>query len=204
MYVRAKALAEGKLDPIPTSFPEAPYSISVVAGWLSNSIYFHQPHIYIADSLIQRHDYFSSMAIWFQQFCWNREWSRWVRSSGDAPDRFLLFCWNELMGRKSKSVVSTRPQLRHANRIRSALDVAIIAAGEAHPMRWPRGLLTTIAQQHNVSVSHAHGRRRNLLPGVSSANGTIWCVNEFLQILFTSYCKSWCLTLENQRITWCK
>ena len=32
MYVRAKALAEGKLDPIPTSFPEAPYSISVVAG----------------------------------------------------------------------------------------------------------------------------------------------------------------------------
>ena len=108
------------------------------------------------------------------------------------------------MGRKSKSVVSTRPQLRHANRIRSALDVAIIAAGEAHPMRWPRGLLTTIAQQHNVSVSHAHGRRRNLLPGVSSANGTIWCVNEFLQILFTSYCKSWCLTLENQRITWCR
>ena len=32
MYVRAKALAEGKLDPIPTSFPDAPYSISVVAG----------------------------------------------------------------------------------------------------------------------------------------------------------------------------
>ena len=33
MYVRAKALAEGKLDPMPTSFPEAPYSISGVAGW---------------------------------------------------------------------------------------------------------------------------------------------------------------------------
>ncbi|MGE4581930.1 MAG: hypothetical protein AAEC03_06235 [Synechococcus sp.] len=32
MYVRAKALAEGKLDPMPTSFPEAPYSISGVAG----------------------------------------------------------------------------------------------------------------------------------------------------------------------------
>ena len=32
MYVRAKALAEGKLDPMPTSFPEAPYSISAVAG----------------------------------------------------------------------------------------------------------------------------------------------------------------------------
>ena len=33
MYVRAKALAQGKLDPMPTSFPEAPYSISAVAGW---------------------------------------------------------------------------------------------------------------------------------------------------------------------------
>ena len=33
MYIRAKALAEGKLDPMPTSFPEAPYSISAVAGW---------------------------------------------------------------------------------------------------------------------------------------------------------------------------
>ena len=32
MYVRAKALAEGKLDPMPTSFPEAPYSISAVAS----------------------------------------------------------------------------------------------------------------------------------------------------------------------------
>ena len=32
MYVRAKALAEGKLDPMPTSWPEAPYSISAVAG----------------------------------------------------------------------------------------------------------------------------------------------------------------------------
>ncbi|MAR08329.1 MAG: hypothetical protein CL862_14705 [Cyanobium sp. NAT70] len=32
MYVRAKALAEGKLDPMPTSLPEAPYSISAVAG----------------------------------------------------------------------------------------------------------------------------------------------------------------------------
>ena len=32
MYVRAKALAQGKLDPMPTSFPEAPYSISAVAG----------------------------------------------------------------------------------------------------------------------------------------------------------------------------
>ena len=32
MYVRAKALASGKLDPMPTSFPEAPYSISAVAG----------------------------------------------------------------------------------------------------------------------------------------------------------------------------
>ena len=32
MYFRAKALALGKLDPMPTSFPEAPYSISAVAG----------------------------------------------------------------------------------------------------------------------------------------------------------------------------
>ena len=33
MYIRAKALALGKLDPMPTSYPEAPYSISAVAGW---------------------------------------------------------------------------------------------------------------------------------------------------------------------------
>ena len=32
MYIRAKALALGKLDPMPTSSPEAPYSISSVAG----------------------------------------------------------------------------------------------------------------------------------------------------------------------------
>ena len=32
MYIRAKALAEGKLDPMPTSFLEALYSISAVAG----------------------------------------------------------------------------------------------------------------------------------------------------------------------------
>ena len=32
MYQRAKALAEGKLDPMPTSFPEAPYSISAIAS----------------------------------------------------------------------------------------------------------------------------------------------------------------------------
>ena len=32
MYVRAKALALGKLDPMPTSSPEALYSISAVAG----------------------------------------------------------------------------------------------------------------------------------------------------------------------------
>ena len=32
MYIRAKALALGKLDPMPTSYPEAPYSISAVAG----------------------------------------------------------------------------------------------------------------------------------------------------------------------------
>ena len=32
MYIRAKALALGKLDPKPTSSPEAPYSISAVAG----------------------------------------------------------------------------------------------------------------------------------------------------------------------------
>ena len=32
MYMRAKALAAGKLDPMPTSWPEAPYSISAVAG----------------------------------------------------------------------------------------------------------------------------------------------------------------------------
>ena len=31
MYLRAKALAKGKLDPIPTSIPEAPYSISAIA-----------------------------------------------------------------------------------------------------------------------------------------------------------------------------
>ena len=32
MYFRAKALAEGKFDPMPTSFPEALYCISAVAG----------------------------------------------------------------------------------------------------------------------------------------------------------------------------
>ena len=32
MYRRSKALAQGKLDPMPTSFPEAPYSISAVTG----------------------------------------------------------------------------------------------------------------------------------------------------------------------------
>ena len=41
MYVRAKALAEGKLDPMPTSFPQAPYSISAVAGW---SFFKIKPH----------------------------------------------------------------------------------------------------------------------------------------------------------------
>ena len=41
MYIRAKALAEGKLDPMPTSFPEAPYSISAVAGWSFKK----EPHI---------------------------------------------------------------------------------------------------------------------------------------------------------------
>ena len=41
MYIRAKALAEGKLDPMPTSFPEAPYSISAVAGWTFKK----EPHI---------------------------------------------------------------------------------------------------------------------------------------------------------------
>jgi hypothetical protein len=40
MYVRAKALAQGKLDPMPTSFPEAPYSISAVAGWFWFLIWF--------------------------------------------------------------------------------------------------------------------------------------------------------------------
>ena len=30
MYIRAKALAEGKPDPMPTSFPAAPFSISAV------------------------------------------------------------------------------------------------------------------------------------------------------------------------------
>ena len=34
MYIRAKALALGKIDPMPTSSPEAPFSISAVAGWL--------------------------------------------------------------------------------------------------------------------------------------------------------------------------
>ena len=32
MYARAKALAEGKPDPMPTSFPQAPNGISAVAG----------------------------------------------------------------------------------------------------------------------------------------------------------------------------
>ena len=32
MYIRVKAFAEGKLDPMPTSFPEMPCSISAVAG----------------------------------------------------------------------------------------------------------------------------------------------------------------------------
>ena len=76
------------------------------------------------------------------------------------------------MGRKPKSNVPTRPQLRYANQIRNALDLAIIAAGEVYPKSWPRGLLTAIARKHDVSVSHAHARRQNLLPGVRSANGT--------------------------------
>ena len=32
MYVRAVALAQGNPDPMPTSHPEAPYSISAIAG----------------------------------------------------------------------------------------------------------------------------------------------------------------------------
>ena len=32
MYIRAAVLAQGKLDLMPTSSPEAPYSISAVAG----------------------------------------------------------------------------------------------------------------------------------------------------------------------------
>lgn len=32
MYKRAKALAEGQPDPMPTSFPQAPFSISAVGG----------------------------------------------------------------------------------------------------------------------------------------------------------------------------
>ena len=32
MYIRAKALELGKLDPMPTSSPEALYSISAIAG----------------------------------------------------------------------------------------------------------------------------------------------------------------------------
>ena len=32
MYIQAKALAQGKLDPMPTSSPEAPYSISAIAN----------------------------------------------------------------------------------------------------------------------------------------------------------------------------
>lgn len=30
MYIRAKALAKGKLDPMPTTSPETPHSISAV------------------------------------------------------------------------------------------------------------------------------------------------------------------------------
>ena len=32
MYARGKALAQGKLDPMPTTFPNTPPSISAVAG----------------------------------------------------------------------------------------------------------------------------------------------------------------------------
>ena len=32
MYIRAAALAQGKLDPMPTNHPEATHSISAVAG----------------------------------------------------------------------------------------------------------------------------------------------------------------------------
>lgn len=32
MYLRARGLEDGKLDPMPTSMPEAPFSISAVAG----------------------------------------------------------------------------------------------------------------------------------------------------------------------------
>ena len=32
MCIRAQVLALGKLDPMPTSYPEAPYSISAIAG----------------------------------------------------------------------------------------------------------------------------------------------------------------------------
>jgi len=41
MYIRAKALADGKPDPMPTNFPQAPHSISAVTGW-------HEPTIYKA------------------------------------------------------------------------------------------------------------------------------------------------------------
>ena len=32
MYLRARAFEDGKLDPMPTSMPRAPFSISAVAG----------------------------------------------------------------------------------------------------------------------------------------------------------------------------
>ena len=39
MYIRAKALAEGKPDPMPTSFTQAPHSISHLGcSWLNKTL----------------------------------------------------------------------------------------------------------------------------------------------------------------------
>lgn len=76
------------------------------------------------------------------------------------------------MVRSLEAVVPTRPQARRANRVWSAVDAAIVEAGAEHPDRWPKGLLTALAQEHGVSVSHVHTRRRSLLPGVRSLRGS--------------------------------
>ena len=65
MYVRAKALALGKVDPMPTSSPEAPYSISAVAGCLQKTT----PHSCEALPHNQQHDKLNSISIRLQQLC---------------------------------------------------------------------------------------------------------------------------------------
>lgn len=60
---------------------------------------------------------------------------------------------------------------RTGDRVRTALDQAIVDVAAQHPTVWPRGLITTIAEAHGVRPAKVHARRRLLLPGTRSARG---------------------------------